>query len=397
MKPLNSQLVTPGPASTKIRLSLLSSAICDALGGPAEFHRRFSFDFVSEMIPNQNFGLGAGIWTDDTSMTLALAKSLATSNGCDEVDQLHRYYRWWKKGELSAIDRCFDIGNTICTALNSYHDALTSNSQHGFMQKAGRMLSSRAQHAHEREAATKALAGIQQGLSATVFGGNGSLMRILPVGLAYYRLSPDEVKNFAARTSRVTHPNEVCIEACVVWAQMIAKIVHSAQESIPLTKLDVLNHFSNYAYETQPLRAALAAEKPCSDEESYLRFHPILKLAVETISSNTPSEDLSAQILALLPQEAALRSSGYVVHTITAALYAFLVTETFEQGAMLVVNMGDDADTVAAVYGGLAGAWYGEDKGTFWTERVERWFKELVRKETIEEVANQLVVFSNAA
>lgn len=54
-----------------------------------------------------------------------------------------------------------------------------------------------------------------------------------------------------------------------------------------------------------------------------------------------------------------IKSSGYVVHTLEAALWAFFSTSTFREGALRAVNLGDDADTVGAVYGGLSGAWYG--------------------------------------
>ena len=54
-----------------------------------------------------------------------------------------------------------------------------------------------------------------------------------------------------------------------------------------------------------------------------------------------------------------IQNSGYVVHTLEAALWAFLSTSSFREGALKVVDLGDDADTVGAVHGGLSGAWYG--------------------------------------
>ncbi|KAJ7052501.1 ADP-ribosylation/Crystallin J1 [Mycena amicta] len=420
MQHLRTQVLTVAPASTKIRVALMSTAICDALGGPAEFRPRFSFDFVSSMIPNENFGLGPGVWTDDTSMTLALARSIATLRegdtigGFDEADQLDAYYRWWKEGELSAINQCFDIGNTIHSALNFYHSALIANGgngprHRGPLRKIGEALSPGAsaakqkQQEKQREAAATALALIKDDLSGSVFGGNGSLMRLLPVGLAYYR-RPHEVKEFASRSSAVTHPNVVCKEACEVWAALIARVVYCASESTRLTKLDVLHYFASYPYQTPALRTALGAEQPFSAgntdevamEAHYTKHHPVLRLAVETAtaSSSSSSVDLAERILALLPQAAALRSSGYVVHTITAALYAFLVTTTFEDGALLIANTGDDADTCAAVFGGLAGVWYGEENGAFWTERVRGWHRDLVKKNVIEEIGEELVAFT---
>lgn len=56
--------------------------------------------------------------------------------------------------------------------------------------------------------------------------------------------------------------------------------------------------------------------------------------------------------------ESEIHSSGYVVHMLEVVLWAFFSTSDF-QGALKVVNLGDDADTVGAVYGGLSGAWYG--------------------------------------
>jgi ADP-ribosylglycohydrolase len=56
-----------------------------------------------------------------------------------------------------------------------------------------------------------------------------------------------------------------------------------------------------------------------------------------------------------------IRASGYVVHTLEAALWAFFHSSDFREGALLAVNLGEDADTTGAVYGQLAGAHYGVD------------------------------------
>jgi ADP-ribosylglycohydrolase len=86
------------------------------------------------------------------------------------------------------------------------------------------------------------------------------------------------------------------------------------------------------------------------------------------------------------------------LHTIVAALYCFFATKTFEEGAILAVNLGNDADTVGAVYAGLAGCWYASDdgQGMFWTEGVQEWKQHLVRKDLVEEVAAELVTFATS-
>lgn len=117
---LHTQISPPCAPATKIRLSMLAKAMVDALGGPAEFSRRFSFEEVRTMIPNENFGLPPGVWTDDTSMALCLGQSLVEKQGFDEEHQLELYMRWRGKGYLSATGVCFDVGNTISTALFIY-------------------------------------------------------------------------------------------------------------------------------------------------------------------------------------------------------------------------------------------------------------------------------------
>lgn len=110
---LKAQLASTAPEATKIRLALLATALSDALGASTEFQQRFSFDLVTSMRPNLSFNQPKGVWTDDTSMALCLAKSLATHEEFDEVDQLKTYCRWWQSGYLSAVDQCFDIGKVI--------------------------------------------------------------------------------------------------------------------------------------------------------------------------------------------------------------------------------------------------------------------------------------------
>ncbi|KAJ7671769.1 ADP-ribosylation/Crystallin J1 [Mycena rosella] len=291
------------------------------------------------MKPNRNFSLGAGVWTDDTSMMLALARSLGTYSG-----SARGVLRWYQNGVLSAIGRCFDIGSTIRRALGIYKDALKAS---GALSPAETRRLSPAAKEKEKEkrrtTAKSALARIARDLRGDGFNRNGSLMRVLPVGLAYAR-DPAGAAAYARRSSATTHPNAVCKAACAAWTECIARLVRSADAreeakgAEQISKLDVLHHFAAYPWpaDADALRVALAADVP-------------------------------------LPAGA---------------------------GALLTANMGDDADTVAAVYGGLAGVWYavqeeGADgeEGLFWSPRVRAWRDALVRRDLIEEVAGELVEF----
>ncbi|KAG5637498.1 hypothetical protein H0H81_004371 [Sphagnurus paluster] len=385
---LDAQIPTPASASTKIQLAILATAMIDALGGPPEFHERFTFPLITGMQPNNNFNLPPGVWTDDTSMTLCLAQSLSlatrsgndgTRGNFDEREQLEAYKAWYRKGKLSAIGRCFDIGTTIRRALHIYEQCSPDD-------EIGIVL--------ERIAAQ---------LGGESSSGNGSLMRVLPIGLAYWR---DEglAKEHARRSSRTTHPNALCQEACEVWTAAIVRVMQASTMGSRenYTKLDLVKFFAEFAYTDSKLQKALSLPSSAppvpttgEQEEYYRKHHPILLLITKTSEHYSNREGFSKPI----PRTEELPSTGYVLHTLVAALYCFLATETFEEGAIMAVNLGSDADTVGAVYAGLAGCWYGgkEKAGVddlFWTNRTRGWRAGLVQHQLVEEVANGLVVFS---
>ncbi|KAF9003254.1 ADP-ribosylation/Crystallin J1 [Cyathus striatus] len=384
---LNEQHLVPAPPATKIRLSMLATAMVDALGGPTEFQARFSFPLTITMIPNDNFDLPAGVWTDDTSMALCLAQSLATyippkgsstgdgTLGFDQAHQMRAYCRWHQYGELSAIGSCFDIGNTINRAVSIFTASDNPNA---------------------------GLKKIEKQLGGENYGGNGSLMRVLPVGLAYWR-RPHDAARLARLSSATTHPNEVCKEACELWTRLIVRIMESC-ESGGLTKMDLLDQIVYFPFATKALKDVLGvvhdAPQVSNDgagrEDYYRRYHPILALVAQMEAEPPIDKD---KLPYHIPDEEQLSSSGYVVDSLVAALYCFFATTTFEYGAIMAANLGGDADTVGAIYAGLAACWYAEEKripaqGKFWSDRVEKWKRALVKRELVEGVAEQLVELS---
>jgi ADP-ribosylglycohydrolase len=59
--------------------------------------------------------------------------------------------------------------------------------------------------------------------------------------------------------------------------------------------------------------------------------------------------------------ESAIKSGGFVIDTLEAALWCFLTTDTYRDAVLKAVNLGEDTDTTAAVTGGIAGLFYGKD------------------------------------
>jgi len=104
----------------KVRGAFLGLAIGDALGTTLEFKPPGTFTPISDMVGGGPFDLKVGEWTDDTSMALCMADSLLECREMNLADHLHRYTRWWTEGYNSVTGHCFDIGNTVRTALHNY-------------------------------------------------------------------------------------------------------------------------------------------------------------------------------------------------------------------------------------------------------------------------------------
>jgi ADP-ribosylglycohydrolase len=81
-----------------------------------------------------------------------------------------------------------------------------------------------------------------------------------------------------------------------------------------------------------------------------------------------------------------IKGSGYVVESLEAALWAFDTTDSFEQGALAAANLGNDADTTAAIFGQLAGAYYGVNA------IPADWRIQLAKRALIEDLAERLVL-----
>src|SRR5271167_2608997 len=112
-------MVLESSIRSRRRGAILGLAVGDALGAAVEFQPPGSFAEVTDYRAGGPHGLGPGEWTDDTSMALALADSIANF-GWDLDDQAQRYLAWYEKGWYSVDCRCFDIGMTCRSALNRF-------------------------------------------------------------------------------------------------------------------------------------------------------------------------------------------------------------------------------------------------------------------------------------
>lgn len=158
--------------------------------------------------------------------------------------------------------------------------------------------------------------------------GNGSLMRLAPV-VMFYSPDAEQALHFAGESSRTTHGAQECIDAC----RYFAALLHLAYAGTHPTRENLLE---NHLYNPQTTK-------------------------VRNIQQGHYRNKSREQI----------KGSGYVIDCLEAALWCFYHTNSFSDAVLAAANLGDDADTTAAVCGQIAGAWYGlEGIPAHWQERV---------------------------
>ncbi len=183
--------------------------------------------------------------------------------------------------------------------------------------------------------------------------GNGSIMRLAPVPL-FFAQSPQEAIERSTESSRTTHGAATAVDACRYFGALLVGAANGVEKDELLSE----------RYSPAP---GYWEEDP---------LHP----EVDDVASGSFKRKEPPEI----------KGTGYVVQSLEAALWAFHNSGSFEEGCLLAVNLGDDADTTAAVYGQFAGAFYGE--GAI----PERWLAKLARRRLVEDYAEELLAQSRA-
>lgn len=262
---------------------LLGIACGDALGAPVEFmtpgeigakHGR-----LNEMVGGGWLRLKPGQVTDDTEMTLCLARSLVACGEWNLTDIATRFASWLRSKPV-------DVGDTCRRGIRNF---------------------------------------MLKGELATPFNqwdaGNGALMRM--GGVPLFTLGDDDLmQRCAVAQAHLTHNHPLSDAACITYGRMVHLALRGASRSRLLREAD-----------------RLVADLPV------FRFDPYPGLA-----------------------------TGYVVDTMQTVLHHFFRSRSFEECVVSVANQGGDADTTAAIAGGLAGAYYGLE------EIPARWLKKLDKR-----------------
>lgn len=348
---------------------MMGLIIGDALGVPVQFMYREEIarrpqGLVKGMEGYGTYNMPKGTWSDDGSMALATLDSIREKKGIDLEDIMKKFVDWELKGCYTQYGEAFDQGNTCSQAIYNYINGESLDSC---------------------------------GMTGERSNGNGSLMRILPACI-YCGLKEDgkwkentgEMAGSAVRentsdkrnaidvihkVSGLTHNHLRSKIACGIYYYMVKELLKWREKGVIG---DNVNRNDRYKLEDKEVLAndtlmnllqkgidealkMYGADKDNLNELAYYRRIFYLDKLKET-------------------PEGRINGSGYVVHTLEAALWCLINTGSYKECMLKVVNLGEDTDTVAAVAGGLAGLYYG-------VEGIPReWIECVKEREMVEEM-----------
>lgn len=302
--------------------AIMGVVIGDALGLPVQFKSREELkeNPVTEMMGYGTFNMPKGAWSDDSSMTLATLDSIRACKEINYDDIMQRFVGWEINGEYTPTGKAYDQGCTCVEAIYNYIEYQDYKTC---------------------------------GKTGEWANGNGALMRIMPVCLyAYFEhkkgiISIDEAITIIHQTASLTHHHLRSNIACGSYFFMIKAIID--EEGTLIEKLqkgmdDAKAYYtSNIANLTEWIR--------------YSRFVDLSKFSKE--------------------EEENIKSSGYVVDSLEAAVWSLVTTSTFKDALLKAVNLGRDTDTIAAIAGGLGGIFYG------YNSMPTEWKKAVIMREEI--------------
>ena len=302
---------------------IMGVAVGDALGFPVQFMYREEVAErpVAGMEECRLFSGKAGTWSDDTSMTMAMLDSIREMNRIDARDIMNRFEAWLYEAKYCSLDMAIDIGAACEDSIVRYHKSrdITTCGKTG-------------EHAN----------------------GNGSLMRTLPICLFY----ADKVER-----------GEVPVEKAIEDIHQVSALTHNHIRACIGCGL----YF--FAVKAILFREGTLTERLQAGMDEAFAFYKNDIAGLKDLMYYGRLMDLTEFGKT---ESDVIRSSGYVVHTLEAAIWSLITTDSFPEALLKAVNLADDADSVGAVAGGLAGLYYGYES------IPEEWLRALIRRDWLE-------------
>lgn len=314
--------------------SIMGFVVGDAFGVPVEFETREKLKNapVIDMREYGTYNQPKGTWSDDSTMVLATMESICERQNIDYKDMMVKFTNWFLHGEYTPYGELFDIGNAISRAIIKYG---------------------------------KGYQPLDCGDASFYSNGNGSLMRILPVAL-YFNKSKNnfEALKIVHEVSCLTHANPISQIACGIYYFIIKNVIkYKELNSISeILEKSIKEAFDEY-------------------EQNNLYGENFVKglQAYERLKNLKIFKNLS---------ESEIKSTGYVVDSLEAAIWCVSSTNSYAECIKKAVNLGNDTDTIAAIAGGIAGCYYG------YSEIPKQWIECIAKREWIQNLCERFEKFS---
>ena len=302
--------------------------IADSMGHRYEFEDvRYNIITLEDMGdgPGGAFDLLPGQWTDDTSMGLCLADSLIMKNGeYDAHDLIHRFISWWFFGYDNAFR--FDNSRSHSVGLGGQISASLSNY-------------------------------ISTPKEETIVGdinssGIGSIMRNAAVPICYHN-NINKAMDIAKRQSLSTHQGNEAAECCRLLTYIIVKILNRKDEKLN----DIIDNLEKFETQVNSVKCLALSKEESEDPDRDWNWKKKDFKYSPTRSKNQPGY-----------------IGSYAMDGMAMALHVIYYTTNFKDAIIKVVNLRGDSDSVGAVVGQIAGAYYGvENIPSEWIETVSQW------------------------
>jgi ADP-ribosylglycohydrolase len=314
--------------------------IGDALGVPVEFcfREELRIDPVTDMRGYGTYKQPVGTWSDDSSLALALADSLSGGQ-LDYESVMANFIAWYNDAAYTSGGLVFDIGGTT---------------KHAIMR------------------GIEGVPALECGGKDKNENGNGSLMRILPI-VFYLKSSAVPVLSdlgieIIGNVSALTHAHPISKFGCIVYCKVAEEICRFRSRTTSYETDD-----KNAVFEKIIGRATKEAFSRLSEVPEYKGTE---KQYIHILDQNFKDTPLNL-----------IDSGGYVVETLTTALWCLLNTHSYKEALLKAVNLGHDTDTVGAVCGGLAGLFYrsSDDIGI-----PNEWLNAIADKDQLEQICEKL-------
>ena len=300
---------------------LLGTAIGDALGLPIQFLDR---EVIAKNPVTTMVGYGqfdVPAGTWSDDSSLSLCLAESLCNGYDLNDISNNFIKWMFEGYWTPFNKAFDIGNTTYFAIVNLRNGISPH-----------------------------LAGMDRERD----NGNGSLMRILPLVPYILNMKEEDRFRIIGEVSSLTHRHPRSILACIALCEFAIQYINlqSVEEAYQAMQQTIL----------QLLKRDMFIEEG-------IPFKRLVGLSYEEFKAIELKD---------------IHSTEYVIDTLEASLWCIFNTTSYKDAVLKAVNLGDDANTVGAITGGLAGIIYGYD--TIPSE----WLEVLAKKDDMIELADKL-------